>query len=228
MFGILTLLSLLVLISALLFHHYRRMLTSISKASANYKISDYLYWQAKRISKEMSSLFKIPAKKKRLKLLQKLAIFRYPAIEKWCIILLSLSFVLLVLTGFIYALFITQSLYGYPLLLHIILGGVFSICLSIVVVLQAPFYSFHKEAEFSKDTFEGREVVKPVTVKQKIFFWLFIIPCLLLALTALSLMLPVFSLTAQLVVIDIHRYSALSALLSAIAFTYFAFINDVK
>jgi len=224
MFGILTLVFLLGLISALLFHHYRKIRNSISKDSTDFKITNYFFWQASRIS----GLFKTSIKKDCQKLLHKVLYLRYPTAEKWSIILLSLSFVLLVLTGFIYALFIAQSLYGYPLLLHVILGGVFSVCLSIVVVLQAPFYSFHKEVEFSKDTFEGREAVKPATVKQKILFWLFVISGLLLALTALSLMLPVFSLTAQLVVIDIHRYSALGALLSAIAFFYFTLVKNGK
>ncbi|MGB2844334.1 MAG: hypothetical protein WBC02_05735, partial [Candidatus Aminicenantaceae bacterium] len=90
------------------------------------------------------------------------------------------------------------------------------------------FYSFHKEVEFSKDTFEGREVVKHVTVKQKILFWLFVISGLLQALTALSLMLPVFSLTTQMSVVAIHRYSALGALLSAIAFFYFTLVKNGK
>lgn len=224
MFSILTLFSLLVLISALFFHHYRRIRNLISKDSTDFKITNYFFWQANRIS----GLFKTSIKKNCQKLLHKVLYLRYPTAEKWSIILLSLSFVLLAASGFIYALFIAQSLYGYPLLLHVILGGVFSVCLSIVVALQAPFYSFHKEVEFSKDTFEGREVVKHVTVKQKILFWLFVISGLLQALTALSLMLPVFSLTTQMSVVAIHRYSALGALLSAIAFFYFTLVKNGK
>lgn len=224
MFSILTLFSLLVLISALFFHHYRRTRNLISKDSTDFKITKYFFWQVNR----MSGLFKTSIKKDCQKLLHKVLYLRYPAAEKWSIILLSLSFVLLAASGFIHALFTAQSLYGYPLLLHVILGGVFSVCLSIVVVLQAPFYSFHKEAESSNYSASRGKVRRHVTVAQKMLFWLFVIPGLLLALTALSLMLPVFSLTAQLVVIDIHRYSALSTLLSAIAFTYFAFIDDVK
>ncbi|MGB2764601.1 MAG: hypothetical protein WBC20_09355, partial [Candidatus Aminicenantaceae bacterium] len=199
MFSILTLFSLLVLISALFFHHYRRIRNLISKDSTDFKITNYFFWQVKRIS----GLFKTSIKKDCQKLLHKVLYLRYPTAEKWSIILLSLSFVLLAASGFIYALFTTKSLSGYPLLFHVCLGGVFAVCLSVVVVLQAPIYSFHKEVEFSKDTFEGREVIKPVTVKQKILFWLFVISGLLQALTALSLMLPVFSLTTQMSVVAI-------------------------
>jgi len=227
MFGIITIVSLVGLISALVFHHYRRIQAATSKNSADFKIADYLSWHAKRMSKQISGLFKKSLKKRWQKLLQKVIILRYPEAEKWSIVSLSLSFLFLTVSGFIYALFFTQSLYGYPLLFHIILGGVFAISLPVVVVLQAPIFIFGTAvAEFSKDLQGGRKRVRSITVIQKILFWLFVISGFLLILTALSLMVPAFSLKDQLSMVDIHRYSALVASLSAVAFAYFTLVND--
>lgn len=163
----------------------------------------------------------------RQKLLQKTFFLRYPVVEKWGTISLSVSFIFLAVSGFIYALFFTQNLHGYPLLFHVILGGIFAICLPLVVVLQAPVFSFwSKETEFANKIPGGRKRTGPVPLIQKIFFWLFVISGFLLILTALTSMLPAFSLKDQLSMADIHRYSALVALLSAIAFAYFTIVKD--
>jgi len=229
MFGIIILVSLFAMIFALMFHHYRRVLTTAKINSADFKITDYFSWYVNRISKQISVLFKNSFKKSCQKLLKKVIIFRYPEVEKWSIVGLSLSFLFLATSGFIYALFFTRSLHGYALLFHVILGGVFSVSLSIVVVLWAPVYSFGTEKEkFSNDSPDRRETPRPVTVKQKILFWLFVISGFLLILTALTLMLPVFSLKDHLSMVDIHRYSALVALLSAIAFVYFTLAENRK
>lgn len=229
MFEIITVASLFGLISALAFDHYIRIKAASGKNSGGFKIADYLSWHANQISKHISGFSKNPLNKRYRKLLQKVIILRYPAVEKWSIVSLSLSFLLLAASGFIYALFFTQSLYGYLLLFHVILGGVFAISLPAVVVLQAHVYSFRTEgAEFSKKSPGGRKRVKSITVMQKILFWLFVVSGFLLILTALTLMLPAFSLKDQLSMVDIHRYSALAALLSAVAFAYFMLINDGK
>ncbi len=216
MFSIITLVSLFGLIFALMLHHYRRTRATNRKRSTHFKITDYISWLSKN-----------PLKKLRQKLLQKTFFLRYPAVEKWSTIGLRLSFIFLAVSGFIYALFSTQSLHGYPLLFHVILGGIFAMCLPLVVVLQAPVFSFwSKEAEFANKIPGGRKRTGPVPLIQKIFFWLFVISGFLLILTALTSMLPAFSLKDQLNMTDIHRYSALVALLSAIAFAYFTSVKD--
>ncbi|MCK4646285.1 MAG: hypothetical protein KAU46_08540 [Candidatus Aminicenantes bacterium] len=229
MFGIITLISLFGLTSALVFHHYRRIQATSNKKSAGFKITDYISWLASRIFRQISGLSKNPLKKRYPKLVQKVFLLRYPAVEKWSIISLSLSFIFLAVSGFIYALFFTQSLHGYLLLFHVILGGIFAICLPLVVVLQAPVFSFwSEEAGFSNKIPGGRKRTGSVTLIQKILFWLFVISGFLLILTALTSMLPAFSLKDQLVMVDIHRYGALAALLSAIAFAYFTSVEDGK
>ena len=229
MFGIITLVSLFGLISALVFHHYRRIQATTHKKSASFKIIDYLSWLANRIPRQISGLLKNPLKTIRQNLLQKVIFLRYPIVEKWGTISLSLSFIFLAVSGFIYALFFTQNLHGYPLLFHVILGGIFAACLPLVVVLQAPVYSFwSEEAEFANKIPGGRKRTGPVPLMQKILFWLFVISGFLLILTALTSMLPALSLKDQLSMADIHRYSALVALLSAIAFAYFTLVKDGK
>jgi hypothetical protein len=229
MFGIITLISLFGLISALVLHHYRRRQATTRKKSTRFKITDFLSWLANRISMQISGLSKNPLKNIRQKLLQKTFFLRYPAVEKWGTISLSLSFICLAVSGFIYALFFTQSLHGYLLLFHVILGGIFAICLPLVVVLQAPVFSFWSEgAGFVNKIPGGRKRTGPVPLIQKILFWLFVISGFLLILTALTFMLPAFSLKDQLSMADIHRYSALVALLSAIAFAYFTLVKNGK
>jgi hypothetical protein len=216
MFGIITLISLLGLISVLVLHHYRGIQATNRKRSTHFKITDYLSWLSKN-----------PLKKLNQKLLQKTFFLRYPAVEKWSTISLRLSFIFLAVSGFIYALFFTQSLHGYPLLFHVILGGIFAICLPLVVILLAPVFSFwSEEAEFTNKILGGMKRTGPVPLIQKILFWLFVISGFLLILTALTSMLPAFSLKDQLNMTDIHRYSALVALLSAIAFAYFTSVKD--
>jgi hypothetical protein len=204
--------------SFLVLHHYRRTQATTRKKSTRFKIIDYLSWLSKN-----------PLKNIRQKLLQKTFFLRYPAVEKWGIVSLSLSFIFLAVSGFFYALFLTQNLHGYPLLFHVILGGIFAICLPLVVVLLAPVFSFWSDgAEFVNTIQEGRKRTGPVPLIQKILFWLFVISGFLLILTALTSMLPAFSLKDQLSMADIHRYSALVALLSAIAFAYFTLVKDGK
>ena len=225
MFGIITLVSLLGLISVLMHHHYKRIQATARKKSSPFKRTDYLSLLARQIS----GLSKNPLKTIREKLLRKVIFLRYPAVERWGILCLSLSFFFLAVSGFMYALFFTQSLTGYPLLFHVILGGIFAVCLPIVVVLQAQVYTFWSEgAEFATKFKGSSKRSGPVTLVEKILFWLFVISGFLLILTALSSMLPAFSLRDQLGLVDIHRYSGLVALLSSIAFTYFTLADDGK
>ncbi len=160
---------------------------------------------------------------------QQWVVKRHPGRERWVIICLGTSFCLLVASGFPFALLISQRLYGIFLLLHVTLGGVFAVCLPLALILRARHYSFDTEdTEYGQAASLPGEKSTSQSLWSKIFFWLFVASGLSLAVTALTLMLPYFTLVAQLDLFEVHRYSALVSLLSAIAFTYFSRVDDKK
>ena len=137
----------------------------------------------------------------------------YPAKQRWIFISLAISFIYLGSSGFIFALFLPGRIRGIPLMLHMIAGGVFGITLGAVVVLRA---RYHDLAE--KDDPTARRDMDRVLIK--VTFWIFIFSGLLLIVSALAMMTPLFPLSAQLQLFSLHQYSALTAVLSAFAFIY--------
>lgn len=146
---------------------------------------------------------------------QKWVVKRYKTAERWILICLSLSYGYLAASGFVFSL-AGIRLQGVFLLLHMLLGGLFAVCLSLAVVLQARFYRFDTPSTASHR-------------RPSIFlFWIFIACDCLLIVTALCLMLPVFSLRTQLDIFVIHRYGALASFLSAISFISFSWYDDSR
>jgi hypothetical protein len=118
-------------------------------------------------------------------------------------------------------------IFGIFLLLHVVLGGLFAVCLCLAVVLRARYYVWEPE------DFKGKKGALNLQTKsgvrmvwQIIFFWAFVTSGFVLILAALSQMLPSFSLRTQLVLFEIHRYAALGLLLSGIAFFYFSVVEE--
>jgi len=120
-------------------------------------------------------------------------------------------------------------MYGFFLLLHVTVGGLFAVCLSLATILRAQHYRFDAEnVKPGKDAqAPGGKSTIP-TLWQKISFWVFVASGLCLIVTALTLMLPYFTLNSLLDLFEVHRYSAVVSLLSAIAFTYFSRVDDKK
>jgi len=147
---------------------------------------------------------------------------RYPASQRWIYIGLALGYCYLVLSGFIFAL-ISVRLFGVVLLLHVVLGALFSMCLSLAVLLRARYYTWERGdlAAANLRTKAGKR-----KVWQIVLFWIFVASGLVLIVTALFQMLPPFSLRAQLIILDVHRYAALEILLAGIAFLYFSLVDD--
>ncbi|MCK4430798.1 MAG: hypothetical protein KAW19_05795 [Candidatus Aminicenantes bacterium] len=218
MFSIITILSMLGLVFLLTFLYFRSIQERdiAGEDSTDITFSAYFSWLFRRIS----GFFRAVWIKRCRELFQDSISQRYPAGQRWIIICLGLSFLFLAASGFLFTLLGTQRLYGLPLLLHVLAGGLFAVSLSLVVVLRARCYSFDIEnPELKKDLPAWR---------QKILFWLFVVSGFLLIITALAMMLPFFSLNSQQDLFEVHRYSALVALLSAAAFTYFALLEEGK
>jgi len=166
--------------------------------------------------------FKTPWIERSKNLYRSWFIHRYPAKQRWIYIGLALSYCYLVLSGFIFAL-ISVRLFGLVLLLHVVLGCLFSVCLCLAVLLRSRFYTWNVKdlAPANLKTKAGKQ-----KVWQIVLFWIFVASGLVLVVTALFQMLPQFSLRAQLIIFEVHRYAALEILLAGIAFLYFSLFND--
>jgi len=130
----------------------------------------------------------------------------YPGIKSWFFFGLILSFLFLAISGFLFALLVPRGLYGLPLLLHVAGGGIFAVCLSMVVVWRARDYSL--------------DINQPLYLK--IIFWTFVVSGLCLIITSLSSMLSFLSMQVQVGMIRWHRYFALVSLACVSAFIYYS------
>jgi hypothetical protein len=124
---------------------------------------------------------------------------------------LALSFLYLFLSGFFSSLFSLRRMFGIALLFHIVLGGLFAVFLCVCLFLYAKKFSL--SSSFSSEN---------------ILFWIFILSGLFLAGTSLCMMLPIYTYRTQLFLFELHRYSALTATLTAVLFLYTAFSKNEK
>jgi hypothetical protein len=137
----------------------------------------------------------------------------YPLKQRWIFVCLALSFLYLGLSGFIFALVLPGRIRGILLMLHMIAGGVFGMTLGVVVVLRARFHNL-----VDIDTPLTRSDIDHFLVR--ITFWIFVLSGLFLIISALAMMMPFFSLSAQIQIFSLHQYSALVSVLAAFAFIY--------
>lgn len=220
-----TALSVVGMLFALTIHRFRKSKETSRKSPDEVGVNSYLPW----LFSQLFAFLKTAGIKGWRERYQRWIVLRHRGNERLVIICLGLSFCFLAASGFPFALLSGQRLYGIFLLLHVMLGGVFAVCLPLALIMRARHYSFDRE-----DTEHDRAASLPGskntihTPWSKIFFWLFATSGLCLIVTALTLMLPHFSLTTQMDMFEIHRYSALVSLLSALAFTYFSRVDDKK
>jgi len=140
---------------------------------------------------------------------------------EWIVDILWGCTAFLVLSGFFYAFFIHRGLSGLPLLLHVVVGGIFAVCLSGAVLINARFYSLGSIPRIGNDVHVPQsDGPEGPALNVRILFWLMVFSGLSLILTALASMLSFFPLSAQEGLIAVHRYSALAGLLSSIAFIH--------
>ncbi len=220
MFGIITVVTLLILFFLLTIHRFRTSPVRAKNDSASQ--TQYFPWLGDRIS----ALFRIPWAERFKGWYDAWIIQNYPPRQRWIYICLGSSLGYLILSGFFFAL-TGIRLQGVFLLLHVVLGGLFAVCLGLAVFFRARYYTWEPE------DFEGRNGALNLQtgaarrkVWQIVLFWIFTASGLVLIVTALAQMLSDFSLRAQLVMFEIHRYAALESLLVAIAFVYFSWIDD--
>jgi len=148
-----------------------------------------------------------------------LKVWHLPVVEKWVFLVFYGSFIYLAASGLVFAFFVPRGLYGIPLLLHVIVGGLFGVSLTLIILVKGKDYLLSPR-RFSLDlqALDPRSWSVTVAMLQRTLFWLFAAAGLLLILTALLSMLPWLSTPGQRLVFNIHRYSALASVLAALAF----------
>jgi hypothetical protein len=136
-----------------------------------------------------------------------------PRRRRWIFVGLLVSFLYLASSGFVYALFCSRPLTGIFLMAHVGLGGLFALCLVPVVMIRAGIYALSSPGNEGADS---QDPAPPLV--SRLLFWVFAGSGLLLILTALLMMLPLFAQPGHALTVELHRYSALAAVLSALAF----------
>jgi hypothetical protein len=148
-----------------------------------------------------------------------LPLWREPVLEKWLYACFYGSFLYLVASGFFFGIFIPRGLFGYPLVGHVMAGGLFAVCLTIIVLFKGrDFITVPKPASLSLSLLNPRKMgITPARVKLWAF-WLFAAAGVLLTLSALLPMLPLLRTAGQRFMFEFHRYSALVSAVAAMVF----------
>jgi hypothetical protein len=218
MFAVITILALLIFGLALAFRRFRIQHPS-AEGNILYAviIRDFWRWLGQRIPALLSK----PAPAGWRTWIKGFRLWRLPVFEKWLLICLYGSFIYLAVSGFFFAIFIKRGLYGFPLVLHVMAGALFAVCLTLIAFLRARRFTFNPgPLALPGDLDAIRKFRIPWDARDwaKGFFWLFLLAGFSLAASALLPMLPWFPYEGQIILFGWHRWSALVSLLAAIAF----------
>jgi hypothetical protein len=132
---------------------------------------------------------------------------------------LGASFIYLAASGLAFALLSSRGMFGIVLLIHVVVGGVFAASLAVFVVIRAKDNIPAPEIfQLDRLTLKYFSSLFARSLQRPTIFWIFIAAGLSLATTALFSMLRFFSLNTQVGLIEVHRYSALAAVLAAVVY----------
>jgi len=148
-----------------------------------------------------------------------LPLWRQPVLEKWLYICLYGSFLYLAASGFFFGIFIPRGLFGYPLVGHVMAGGLFAVSLVTVVLFKGrDFITVPKPASLSLSLLDPRKMGITAARVKLWAFWLFVLAGFLLTVSALLPMLPLLRTPGQRFMFEFHRYSAVVSAAAAMAF----------
>jgi len=151
--------------------------------------------------------------------LKGLPLWRDPVLERWLSICFYGSFLYLAASGFFFAIFIPRGLFGYPLVGHVMAGGLFAVCLTIVVLFQGRnFISVPKPASLSLSLIDPWKMGLTPTRVKLWAFWVFAVAGFMLTVSALLPMLPLLRTSGQRFMFEFHRYSGLASAAAAMVF----------
>ncbi len=215
-FIIVSLVSAAVLFLGLSFHRYSAAYPETQKSSIlSGPVRKYGRWVAERTS----AMAKNASPAKWWDFTKGLSLWEYPDLEKWLFLSFYGSFLYLAASGFFFAFFIPRGLYGYPLLGHVVAGGIFAVSLSLIVLLRGRNYIHESQhPESTALTLDLKRLRFTAERAQYAAFWIFVIAGLTLTITALIPMFPLLRYGGLKLMFELHRYGALLAVLAAVAF----------
>jgi len=215
LFRIISAFSVLALAARLTYRRFKHDTVQAGAQTGSLSRAAYLRW----LGRGFASLFQ-PAGWKWMRATYAYCCTLYsPPLLKWVFVGLSASFIYLAASGLAFALLSPRGLFGIPLLLHVVAGGLFAVSLAADVIFRAKEYGSIIEVF----TAGGRPMgyllgLFSRPLRQSVLFWLFVISGLALVSTALFSMLPYFSFRTQVGLVETHRWCALAAVLAAMAF----------
>jgi hypothetical protein len=189
-----------------------------------FRIGEYLRWLGNRIKGFFSSSFL----ERNLSFWKSWTEERYPGWIKWVFIAFAAAFLYLGASGLFFAVFFRRGMFGFPLLAHVMGGGLFALGLAAVLMLRSRFYGYSGDAYSIEALAQPKlkRIPKPTVVKA--LFWVFASLGFVQVVTSLCSMLPAFTFNTQVDLIMIHRYSALGLVLTAIVFFDVAVLDRPK
>jgi hypothetical protein len=213
LFTIITILSALGLFAGLAFHRFWTTREEARSTIIYVEIfKKYLAWLALRTIQSARKA----SPKAWWDYVKALPSWRLPDLEKWLFIGFYGSFAYLAASGFFFAIFVPRGLYGFPLVGHVMAGGLFAACLAVIVIFKGRnFISVPKPVNLSLALLDPRKMGITAARVKFAAFWLFVLAGFLLALTALLPMLPLLRTAGQKSMFELHRYSALASALAA-------------
>jgi hypothetical protein len=213
MFTIIVLLSAIGVVAGLAFH---RFWTTREEARTTILYAELFKKYAVWIALGTRRSIRMASPKNWWGTVKALPLWRQPDLEKWLYIGFYGSFAYLAASGFFFAIFVPRGLFGYPLVAHVMAGGLFAACLAVIVLFKGRnFISVPKPVNLSLAFLDPRKMGITAARVKLAAFWLFVLTGFLLALTALLPMLPLLRTAGQKFMFEFHRYSALVSVLAA-------------
>jgi len=206
MFSIISSVLILALVALLLYLSYKKQKRELS----------FPAW----LIHGFASLFKPSLAKNLKKSYQHIIGLSFSKKEQIILVSLFFCFVYLFGSGFYFSLFSTHKMYGLPLMFHMIFGCFFALLVCAVLILYAQKFSL-----LGQETEKKGSLLLSV---KNILFWLFVLSGLSLVTTSLLMMIPIFVYQTQLVFFEVHRYSALVSVLTALGFLHTSFSKNEK
>lgn len=216
LFTIITVLAVAGTLLALAFH---RFWTGLDRDRANLVYANlfrnFAAWLARRTSEN--------ARQASLKAwwayIKSLPLWRLPVLDKWLLVFFCGSLLYLAASGFFFAVFVPRGLYGFPLIGHVTAGGLFAVCLTLIVVFKGrDFTAVPEPLKLTPSLFDPKRLRITAAKAKRGAFWSFILAGFLLTLSAFLPMMPLLRTAGQKLMFELHRYSALASVLAAMVF----------
>jgi len=143
-----------------------------------------------------------------------------------------LSFLVLLVTGFLPRLVLGRAMWGYLTMLHAIFSPVFVCCVTILAIMWAENCILNKNYlpwlnKLLNRQPKNSEIPSKYEFVQKILFWVILILVLPLTISILLMMFPIFGPHGQEVLLEVHRYIALVVVFFGLLHTYLTVLRSM-